>query len=79
MSLADIRTANLIKHFSFQPCGAELMEIINKAPALIKLRDTVENDPKMHEWKNSDEAKKLAASSKAFFGNPFAAAGKPTV
>ncbi|KAF9325902.1 hypothetical protein BGZ91_002193 [Linnemannia elongata] len=78
MSLADIRTANLIKHFSFQPWGAELMEIISQAPALIKLRDTVENDPKMHQWKNSDEAKKLAASTKAFFVNPFAATGKPT-
>lgn len=78
MSLADIRTVNLIRHFSFQPFGAELMEIINKVPALIKLKETVESDPKMQQWKNSDEAKKLADSSKAFFANPFAASGRPT-
>jgi hypothetical protein len=77
MSLADIRTANLLRHFSLQPFGAELMEIINQAPALIKLKETVESDPKMHQWKNSDEAKKLAAATKAFFVNPFAAT-RPT-
>ncbi|KAF9550265.1 hypothetical protein EC957_001172 [Mortierella hygrophila] len=78
MSLADIRTANLIKHLSFQPWATELMDIISQAPALLKLMDTVENDPKMRQWKNSDEAKKLATSTKAFFVNPFAASGRPT-
>ncbi|KAF9156064.1 hypothetical protein BG015_007367 [Linnemannia schmuckeri] len=78
MSLADIRTANLINDFSLQPWRTELMEIISQAPALIKLKETVENDPKMHQWKNSDEAKKLAASTKAFFVDPIAAFGKLT-
>ncbi|KAG0275989.1 hypothetical protein BGZ95_008145 [Linnemannia exigua] len=73
MSLADIRTANLIKHFSLQPWSEELMAVISQAPALMKLKETVENDPKLHHRKFSDEAKKIAEATKSFFVNPFAA------
>ncbi|KAF9135356.1 hypothetical protein BGW39_003463 [Mortierella sp. 14UC] len=77
MSLADIRTANLIKHFSLQPWGEDLMAIIRQAPALMKVMETVENDPKLTQWKMGDEVKKLASATKAFFVNPFAGSGKP--
>ncbi|KAF9083248.1 hypothetical protein BGX23_011647 [Mortierella sp. AD031] len=77
LSLADIRTANLIQLFSLQPYGDELIEIIKQAPALWKVKATVENDPKLTEWKHSEEVKKISAATKAFYVNPFAASGKP--
>ncbi|KAK3846942.1 MAG: hypothetical protein J3R72DRAFT_208352 [Linnemannia gamsii] len=79
MSLADIRTANLINHFSLQPWSKELTEIISQAPALMKLKETVENDPRLHHWKFSDEAKKVADATRSFFVNLFAASGKTVV
>ncbi|KAF9912165.1 hypothetical protein EC991_000575 [Linnemannia zychae] len=79
LSLADIRTANLIRHFSLQPWGEELMVVIRQAPALMKVMETVEKDPKLTHWKMSYEVKKIAVATKNFFVNPFAGSGIPVL
>ncbi|KAF9361802.1 hypothetical protein BGX26_011797 [Mortierella sp. AD094] len=72
LSLADIRTANAIEHFAVQPEAPELMEIINKSEALLKVREAVAKDPKIAAWRADELYKKLSQGSVAFFANPFA-------
>ncbi|KAF9173758.1 hypothetical protein BGX21_009378 [Mortierella sp. AD011] len=72
LSLADIRTACAIEHFALLPEAPELMEIINKSEALLKVRETVAKDPKIATWRDSELYKKLSHGSIAFFTNPFA-------
>ncbi|KAF9207491.1 hypothetical protein BGZ49_000306 [Haplosporangium sp. Z 27] len=77
LSLADIRTANLIDHFSALPEASQFMELINKSEALMKVRETVAKDPKIAAWRADERYKKLYQSSVTFFSNPFAFAGPP--
>ncbi|GJJ74856.1 hypothetical protein EMPS_07214 [Entomortierella parvispora] len=79
LSLADIRTANAIEHLSVQPCADELMDIIKKAPSLMKVRETVANDPKIAAWRASKEYQTLTSNSKAFFLNPMKFMGPPKI
>ena len=72
MTLADIKTANAIDHFALQPKGEDLIEIIKKSPALWKVKETVDSDPKLAKWRISEEFKELEASTKAFYENPYA-------
>jgi hypothetical protein len=61
-------TANLITHFEVQPeCGPELIEIIKKAPALWKVKETVDTHPKLIEYRNSKAYKDLYASTAFFY------------
>ena len=72
LSLADIRTAVLIEHFAILPQADQIMELINKSEAILKVRDTVARDPKIAAWRASQEGRTLTESSVAFFVNPFA-------
>lgn len=75
MTVADIKTANLIDHFAMQPAGPELIEIIQKAPALWKVKETVDNHPKMAEYRNSTAYEALTEQTIAFYKDPRAATG----
>lgn len=77
MSLADIRTANLIEHIAVQPQAAQVLEVINKSAALNQLRETVAKDAKIAKWRASPEYAKLQESSKAFFADPMKFIGPP--
>lgn len=70
--MADIKTANAIDHFGLQPKGDELIEIIKKSSALWKVKETVDNDPKLAKWRGSGEFKELEAYTKAYYENPYA-------
>ncbi|KAG0047300.1 hypothetical protein BGZ83_007630 [Gryganskiella cystojenkinii] len=72
LTLADIKTANAIDHFSLQPQGKDFVEIIKKSPALWKVKETVDSDPKLTKWRASEEFKQLEDSTKAYYENPFA-------
>ncbi|KAG0230968.1 hypothetical protein B0O80DRAFT_495458 [Mortierella sp. GBAus27b] len=68
LTIADIMTANLITHFEVQPeCGPELIEIIKKAPALWKVKETVDTHPRLLEYRNSKAYKDLYASTEGFY------------
>ncbi|KAK3821400.1 MAG: hypothetical protein J3Q66DRAFT_367109 [Benniella sp.] len=75
LTVADIKTANLIDHFAMQPAGPELIEIIQKAPVLWKVKETVDNHPKMAEYRNSTAYKELTERTIAFYKNPRASTG----
>ncbi|KAF9899574.1 hypothetical protein EC991_008611 [Linnemannia zychae] len=72
LSLADIRTANVIEQFSTQPESEALMAIINKSEPLLKVRDAVAKDPKMVKWRSGNEYKAFHEGNIAFYSNPFA-------
>ncbi|KAG0249304.1 hypothetical protein BG011_009432 [Mortierella polycephala] len=70
ISLADIHTVCVIEHFSCQPEGDEIMELINKSEALAKVRENVLKEPKIAAWKASAKHQELTEASKAFFKDP---------
>ncbi|KAF9128358.1 hypothetical protein BGW39_005138 [Mortierella sp. 14UC] len=72
LSLADIRTANVIEHFATQPESEALMAIVNKSEPLLKVRDAVAKDPKMAQWRSGNEYKAFYEGNIAFFANPYA-------
>ncbi|KAF9107856.1 hypothetical protein BGX29_004460 [Mortierella sp. GBA35] len=72
LSLADIRTANVIEQFAAQPESEALMAIINKSEALLKVRDTVNKHPKLAEWRSGKQYKDLYEGTKAFYADPMA-------
>ncbi|KAF9112065.1 hypothetical protein BGX27_004013 [Mortierella sp. AM989] len=71
LSLADIKTANVIDHFAHQQKDQEIIEKIKKSPALWKVKETV--DAKLAKWRASDDFKTLATSTTAFYLDPMAA------
>ncbi|KAF9579901.1 hypothetical protein BGW38_003657 [Lunasporangiospora selenospora] len=73
LSLADIMTSNLIQHFSYQPFGKEIIDIIRESPALWKLHETVISHPKLANSKSSEEFKKLEENTKMLYKDTMAA------
>ncbi|KAF9579646.1 hypothetical protein BGW38_004018 [Lunasporangiospora selenospora] len=76
LSLADIKTTNLIEHFIGQPEGKEIVGIIRESPALWKLYETVINHPKLASWRSSDAFKTLEENTTQFYKDPMAAISK---
>ncbi|KAF8942295.1 hypothetical protein BGZ47_006641 [Haplosporangium gracile] len=72
LSLADIRTANVIEQFATQPESEALLAIINKSAPLTKLRDTVVKHPKMAQWRSGSEYKGYYEANVAFYADPYA-------
>ncbi|KAG0197880.1 hypothetical protein BGX28_008626, partial [Mortierella sp. GBA30] len=74
LTLADIKTANIIAHIEHQPLGAggEMIESIKASPALWKLKETVHNHPKLIQWRKGEVHQKLAATTKHFYSDPLA-------
>ncbi|KAG0203494.1 hypothetical protein BGX28_004247 [Mortierella sp. GBA30] len=75
LTLADIRTANVIDHFSAVPEAEKIMAVIKKSEALMKVHDKVLRDPKIAAWRASEKYQELYKGSQAFFANPFAFMG----
>ncbi|KAG0282299.1 hypothetical protein BGZ96_000632, partial [Linnemannia gamsii] len=71
LTLADIRTANVIEQFATQKESEELMALINKSAPLVKLRNTVAKHPKLAEWRSGNEYKTLYDNNEAFYRDPF--------
>ncbi|KAF9289218.1 hypothetical protein BGZ68_009817 [Mortierella alpina] len=77
LTLADIRTANVLDHWATLPEGKEIMEIVGKSEALMKVYATVSKEPKLAAWRASEKYRELTEANKAFFVNPFAAIAAP--
>ncbi|KAF9998728.1 hypothetical protein BGZ65_005801 [Modicella reniformis] len=75
LTLADIKTANVIDHFALQPEGPELIEIIKTSPVLWKVKETVDNHPKMSKYRNSNEYKTMVEATRTFYVDCRAAIG----
>ncbi|KAG0370149.1 hypothetical protein BGX24_002114 [Mortierella sp. AD032] len=72
LSLADIRTANVIEQLATQPESEALMVLINKSEALLKVYKAVAKDPKLVQWRSGNEYKGFYEGNKAFYANPYA-------
>ncbi|KAF9289217.1 Glutathione S-transferase S1 [Mortierella alpina] len=75
LTLADIRTANVIDHWQTLPEGKEIMEKVDKSEALMKVHAAVVNEPRIATWRASKLYCELEKSSRQFFANPFAVRG----
>ncbi|KAG0049810.1 hypothetical protein BGZ83_005367 [Gryganskiella cystojenkinii] len=71
LTLADIKTANVIDHFALQPYGEQLVALIKAAPALWKVKETVDAHPKLCKWRQSEDFKKLESTTKHLYSDPF--------
>ncbi|KAK3844610.1 MAG: hypothetical protein J3R72DRAFT_438398 [Linnemannia gamsii] len=76
LTLADIRTANLIEHMNLQTGGQALYDIINRSPCLRKLRAEVAFDYRVSGWRSSQAYKALTTVTDQYFSDPFAPASK---
>ncbi|KAF9572271.1 hypothetical protein EC968_010062 [Mortierella alpina] len=72
LTMADIRTANVIDHFAILPEAKEILEVIRKSEALMKVHANVLKDPKIAAWRASEKYRSLTEASKAFYINPLA-------
>ncbi|KAG0370148.1 Glutathione S-transferase S1 [Mortierella sp. AD032] len=76
LTLADIRTANLIEHMNLQTGGQALYDIINRSPCLRKLRAEVAFDYRVSGSRSSQSYKTLTTTTDQYFSDPFAPAPK---
>ncbi|KAF9968872.1 hypothetical protein BGZ70_000016 [Mortierella alpina] len=70
ISLADIKTANVIDHLGLQPGGQQLIHLIMRSPALRKVHATVAQSPRIAAWRASQEYLLLSKGTRAFFADP---------
>ncbi|KAF9128357.1 hypothetical protein BGW39_005137 [Mortierella sp. 14UC] len=76
LTLADIRTANLIEHLNLQIGGQALYDIINRTTCLRKLRVEVAFDHRVSTWRSSQAYRALTDATRHYFSDPFAPAPK---
>ncbi|KAF9137906.1 hypothetical protein BG015_002560 [Linnemannia schmuckeri] len=72
LTLADIRTANLIEHLLLQTGGEYLLNIVNRSFSMRKLRMEVAHDPRVDKWRSSRAYKTLTDATGRYFSDPFA-------
>ncbi|KAK5814258.1 hypothetical protein F5H01DRAFT_22357 [Linnemannia elongata] len=76
LTLADIRTSNLIEHLLLQTGGERLAGIIERSSSLRRLRTEVAHDPRVEKWRSSRAYKTLTDATGQYFSDPFAPAPK---
>ncbi|KAG0078431.1 hypothetical protein BGZ90_005256 [Linnemannia elongata] len=76
LTLADIRTSNLIEHLLLQTEGERLAGIIERCSSLRRLRTEVAHDPRVEKWRSSRAYKTLTDATGQYFSDPFAPAPK---
>ncbi|KAG0211475.1 hypothetical protein BGX28_007836 [Mortierella sp. GBA30] len=69
LSLADLQTANDIDHFQFTFGGDKIVELIKKSPEIWKVKETVDAEPMLQRWRQSEAYKKHLAMSQAIYTN----------
>ncbi|KAF9918013.1 Glutathione S-transferase S1 [Lobosporangium transversale] len=69
LSLADIQTANDIDHFQFVYRGDEIIEKIKKSDEIWRVKERVDTDPRLREWRQSEGYKNHIAASKSIYAN----------
>ncbi|KAK3840182.1 MAG: hypothetical protein JOS17DRAFT_726300 [Linnemannia elongata] len=70
LSLADLQTANAIDHFKCLYKGDEIVDQIKQgSPEIWKVIETVESEPRLQAWRQSDAYKKHVSISQAMYAN----------
>ncbi|KAI1315510.1 hypothetical protein EDD11_000691 [Mortierella claussenii] len=69
LSLADIQTANIIDHFACLKQGDEIVAKIKESDEIWRVKERVDTDPRLREWRASEGYKKLVATSQVMYAN----------
>ncbi|KAF8924910.1 hypothetical protein BGZ47_003608 [Haplosporangium gracile] len=70
LSLADLQTANNIDHFQCLYKGDEIVDKIKQgSPEIWKVKETVDSEPRLQGWRQSETYKKHIAVSQAMYAN----------
>ncbi|KAF9109672.1 Glutathione S-transferase S1 [Mortierella sp. AM989] len=69
LSLADLQTANDIDHFACLYKGDKIVELIKKSPEIWKVKEAVDSEPKLQQWRQSEGYKNHVAASQAIYAN----------
>ncbi|KAF9434829.1 hypothetical protein BGZ76_007339 [Entomortierella beljakovae] len=69
LSLADLQTANDIDHFTCLNNGDKILDLIKNSPEIWKVKVAVDNEPKLQQWRQSEEYKKHVSASQASYCN----------
>lgn len=70
LSLADLKTANIIDHFQFIKDGDKVLEMIKKkSPEIWKVKETVDAEPRLQQWRQSEGYLRHLAMSKTLYAN----------
>ncbi|KAG0357064.1 Glutathione S-transferase S1 [Podila minutissima] len=67
ITLADIHLVSTLDHFAELPRGEEIVDKFRASPLLWKVKETVEADPRIAAWRESEEFKKLHEAGKKFY------------
>ncbi|KAF9351409.1 hypothetical protein BGX26_010580 [Mortierella sp. AD094] len=65
----DLQTANDIDHFKCLYKGDKIVELIKKSPEIWKVKEAVDNEPKLQQWRQSEGYKGHIAASQAIYAN----------
>ncbi|KAF9899575.1 hypothetical protein EC991_008612 [Linnemannia zychae] len=76
LTLADLRTVNLIEHLNLQTGGEAVNDIINRTTCLRKLRVEVALDDRIIKWRSSKAYMTLSNATGRYFSDPFASIPK---
>ncbi|KAF9124863.1 hypothetical protein BGW39_007845 [Mortierella sp. 14UC] len=70
LSLADLQLANVIDHIECLHEGDQIVQRIKEgSPELWKVKETVDNEPRLQEWRQSEGYKKHVAFSRTVYAN----------
>ncbi|KAF9905213.1 Glutathione S-transferase S1 [Linnemannia zychae] len=70
LSLADLETANVIDHFACLDRGDQIVKQIKEgSPEIWKVKELVDSEPRLQEWRQSEGYKEHIANSKAMYAN----------
>ncbi|KAG0252758.1 Glutathione S-transferase S1 [Mortierella polycephala] len=69
LSLADIQTANDIDHFKCLYGGDKIVAMIQKSPEICKVKETVDNEPRLQKWRQSEVYKGHVALTQTLYAN----------
>ncbi|KAG9066581.1 hypothetical protein KI688_012489 [Linnemannia hyalina] len=72
LTLADIRTSNLIEHLLLQTGAECLVGIIERSSSLRRLQIEVAHDSRVDKWRSSQAYKSLTDATRRYFSDPFA-------
>lgn len=70
LSLADLKTANIIDHIQTIKDGDKVLEMIKKnSPEIWKVKETVDAEPRLQQWRQSEGYLRHLAMSKTLYAN----------
>ncbi|KAG0250219.1 Glutathione S-transferase S1 [Actinomortierella ambigua] len=67
LSLADIHVAAVMDHFFLQPMGEPIRKVLEASELLMKVKQSVDNEPRLASWKKTQQYKVLEEETIQFY------------